>query len=119
MKTKHNTNLIIKVLAVGIVIALLSYLFHPEAGQLSVMYNGQPIADTLGRFAAIPTFLAIMGLTVFLTLLLFLGVGLFMFLGALFIVFTLSFVIAPYFSPVLAIIVLVIALMSFSKGDKD
>lgn len=117
METKRNTKLIIKVLAVGMVIAILGYLFHPEVGQLSMMLNGQPITDTLVRLAAIPTFLAIMGLTGILAVLLFLGVGVFMFLVFLFVALTIFIVIAPYFSPVLVIIFLIIVLMSFSHDE--
>lgn len=60
MQPKHNKKLIIKVLVVGAIIAILSYLFHPGVGQLSVMLNGEPVAEPLVRFAAIPTFLLIM-----------------------------------------------------------
>jgi hypothetical protein len=113
MGAKRNTKLISKVFKVGGVIAVLGYLFHPEVGQLSVMVNGEPIADPLVRFAAIPTFLVMMGLTVALVILLFLGIGTFMFLGAIFFTLTVCFVMAPYFWPVLAIIFLIIGLMSF------
>jgi hypothetical protein len=118
MKNKGNIKLITKVFIIGAVIAVLSYLFHPEVGQLSVMVNGQPIADPLVRFAAIPTFLVIMGLAIALTLLLFLGIGVFMFVGALFFALMVCFVMAPYFWPVLLIIFLIIALMSFGH-EKD
>jgi hypothetical protein len=112
MVPKHNTKLITKVLIVGAVIAVLSYLFHPEVGQLSVMVNGQPIADPLVRLAAIPTFLVVIGLTVTLMILLFMGIGVFMFLGTIFVALMVCFIMAPYFWPVLAIIFLVIAVMS-------
>lgn len=112
MRNKHKA-LITKTLAVGFVIAALSYLFHPEVGQLSVMVNGEPIADPLTRFAAIPTFLVIMGLAVSLTLLLFLGVGVFMFFGALFFALTVCLLMAPYFWPLLIVVFLIIALMSY------
>ncbi|MGJ0486262.1 MAG: hypothetical protein ACR65R_17260, partial [Methylomicrobium sp.] len=80
----RNMRLITKVLIIGALIAVLSYLFHPDVGQLSVMINGQPVAEPLVRIAAIPTFLMIMGLAAILTIMLFLGIGVFMFLGALF-----------------------------------
>lgn len=71
MQPKHNKKLIIKVLVVGAIIAILSYLFHPGVGQLSVMLNGEPVAEPLVRFAAIPTFLLIMMITGVLVALLF------------------------------------------------
>lgn len=50
----------IKVLTAGAIIAVLSYLFHPGAGQFSVMLNNEPAAEEpLVRFA-VPTFLLIM-----------------------------------------------------------
>ncbi|WP_411728248.1 hypothetical protein [Methyloglobulus sp.] len=119
MEYKRNIKLITKVLTVGAVIAVLSYLFHPEVGQLSVMFNGQPIADPLVRFAAIPTFLVVMGLAVVLTILLFMGIGVFMFFGALFFALMVCFVMAPYFWPVLVIIFLIIALMSLGHEKTD
>jgi hypothetical protein len=119
MQAKHNTKLIGKVLVIGAVIAILSYLFHPGVGQLSVMVNGESITNPLTRFAAIPTFLAIMALAGCLTLLLFLGIGVFMFVGALFFALMVCFVITPYFWPVLLIIFLIIAVMSFSHEEKD
>ncbi len=118
MEYKRNTKLITKVLTVGVAIAVLSYLFHPEVGQLNVILNGQPIADPLVRFAAIPTFLVILGLTVILTILLFIGIGMFMFLGAIFVSLAFCFVMAPYFWPVLAIIFLIIVLMSIDSSNK-
>lgn len=114
MANNRNNRLIIKVLIIGALIAVLSYLFHPDVGQLSVMVNGQPVAEPLVRIAAIPTFLLIMGLAVILTILLFLGIGVFMFLGALFIALMIGIVLAPYFWPVLVLIFLLIAVMSMS-----
>jgi hypothetical protein len=119
MENKRNTKLITKVLIVGAVIAVLSYLFHPEVGQLSVMVNGEPIADPLVRLAAIPTFLVIMGLAVTLTILLFMGIGVFMFFGALFFALMICFVLAPYFWPVLVIVFLIIALMSYGHEKTE
>lgn len=103
----------------GAVIAILSYLFHPGVGQLSVMLNGKPVAEPLVRFAAVPTFLLIMIVTGVLMILLFLGVGVFMFLFALFVAVIGIFIMAPYFWPVLAIIVLMITLMTVGNGNKS
>ena len=111
--------MIIKILTIGAILATLSYLFHPEVGQLSVMVNGEPIADPLVRLAAIPTFLVIMGLAVVLTILLFMGIGVFMFLGTLFFALMVCFVMAPYFWPVLVIVFLVIALMSYGHEKTE
>jgi hypothetical protein len=116
---KHNhTKLIVKVLAIGLLIAVLSYLFHPEIGQFSLMVNGQPIPQPLAKLAAIPTFLALIVITALLIMLLFFGVGLLVFFAVFFIALAICFVLAPYFWPILAIILLVIALMSYGQRDK-
>ncbi|MDO9049801.1 MAG: hypothetical protein Q7U66_18980 [Methylobacter sp.] len=119
MQKKHNKKLIVKVLTVGAVIAILSYLFHPGVGQLSVMLNGEPVAEPLVRFAAGPTFLLIMIITGVLMVLLFLGVGVFMLLFAMFVALVGIFIMAPYFWPVLVIILLVITLITVGHGNKD
>lgn len=118
MQQKHNNGLIVKVLIVGAIIAILSYLFHPGVGQLSIMINGEPVAESLVHFAAIPTFLVIMIITGVLTILLFLGVGVFMFLLAMFVAVIGIFIMAPYFWPVLVIVLLMIALMTVGNGNK-
>ena len=119
MQQKRNNKLITKVLIVGAVIAVLSYLFHPGIGQLSVTLNGEPVFEPLVRFAAVPTFLLIMLITGILTVLLFLGVGVFMFLLVLFLALAGIFIMAPYFWPVLVIILLMITLMTLGNDDKD
>lgn len=61
----------------------------------------------------------VMGLAITLVVLLFLGIGVFMFLGLLFIAFAVCVIMAPYFWPVLVLIFLIIALMSFNHEPKD
>jgi hypothetical protein len=118
MKHQGNNKLIIKVLIVGLVIAILSYLFHPDIGQFSIMMNGEPVANPLVRFAAIPTFLVIMLITGVLIVLLFLGVGVYLFMAATFIALLGTAIAVPFFWPILLIIFLIIALMSFSHNHK-
>ncbi|WP_027157438.1 hypothetical protein [Methylobacter luteus] len=118
MKRKKNTHLIINLLAIGMLIAGLSYVLHPGLGQFSLTINGQPVADPLARLAAIPTLLLAMLFTGLLVLLAFLGVGMMLFLGALLFAVLGIFIIAPYLWPVLAIIFLVILLMSLGR-DKQ
>jgi hypothetical protein len=118
MNPKQSKKLIIKVLAVGGIIAILIYLFHPGVGHLNITINGEPVADPLIRFAAIPTFLAVMGITCLLMVLLFLGFGVLMFLGCLFVALMATALIAPYFWPMLVIIFLIIALTAFSYSNQ-
>jgi len=119
MEHKGNNKLMTKVLMVGLVIAILSYLFHPDVGQFSIMMNGEPVADPLVGFAALPTFFVIMLLTGVLIGLLFLGVGVFLFMVAAFIALLAIAIAEPFFWPILLIIFLIIALMSFGKNHKD
>ena len=116
MEHQRNSKLITKVLIVGLVIATLSYLFHPDVGQFSIMMNGEPVADPLVRFAAIPTFLVIMLFTGVLMVLLFFGVGVFIFMAALLIAFAGLAVAVPFFWPILLIIFLIIVLTSISHN---
>lgn len=115
MQRNRNTHLIVKILLVGVFIAGLIYIFHPEAEQFSIIINGEPVADPLVRFAAIPTILAVMFFTGILIVLAFLGVGMLMFLCALLFMMFGALIIAPYAWPMLVIIFLIIALISF--GD--
>jgi hypothetical protein len=119
MEHQRNKKLMIKVLIAGLVIAILSYLFHPDVGQFSIMMNGEPVADPLVRFAAIPTLLVIMLITGVLMVLLFLGVGVFIFMAAIFLAFVGIGVAEPFFWPILLIIFLIVTLMSFSHNHKD
>jgi hypothetical protein len=112
MEHQPNIKLMTKVLIVGLVIAILSYLFHPDVGQFSIMINGEPVADPLVRFAAIPAFLVIMLITGVLMGLLFLGVGAFIFMAAMFIALLGIAVVVPFFWPILLIIFVIIVLMS-------
>jgi len=95
------------------------YLFHPGAEQLSLMINGEPVANPLIRFAAIPTMLIGMLFVSILMMLAFLGVGIFIFMGALVFAMLGIIVVAPYFWPVLVIIFLIILLTSFDDATES
>jgi len=112
MKTQGKYSLITKVLIVGLLVAIGSYLFHPDVGQFSVMWNGEPIATPWLRFAAVPTVLVIMLITGLLMVLLFLGVGVFLFMGAVFLALIGIFIIVPFFWPVLLMMFLLMAVLS-------
>jgi hypothetical protein len=112
MKTQGKYSLITKVLIVGLLVAIGSYLFHPDVGQFSVMWNGEPIATPWLRFAAAPTVLVIMLITGLLMVLLFLGAGVFLFMGAVFLALIGIFIIVPFFWPVLLMMFLLMAVLS-------
>ncbi len=112
MNAQGNHTLIFKVLIVGLLIAIGSYLFHPDVGQFSVMWNGEPVATPWLRFAALPTVLVIMFITGLLMVLLFLGVGVFLFMGAVFLALLGMFILVPFFWPILLIMFLLMAVLS-------
>ena len=112
MEHQRNHKLMAKVLTVGLVIAILSYLFHPDVGHFSLMMNGEPVADPLVRFAAVPAFLVIMLITGILMVLLFFGVSVFIFMAATFIALLGIAVAVPFFWPILLVIFLIIVLMA-------
>jgi len=114
MHPTHIKNLILKVLILGGIIAVLSYLFHPSVGQLSLTINGQPVSEPLIRYAALPTFFAVMAIVSLLSIILFLGLGLLLFILAVVFAFIACAFIAPYLWPLLAIIFLVIVLTSYN-----
>ncbi len=117
MASQGKTKLLTKVFIVGFIVAVLSFLFHPDVGQLSLMLNGVPVAEPLIRLAAIPSFLIIMLMTGILMVMLFLGVGVFIFVMALVLVGLCVAILAPFFWPILLIIFIMIALMSFNHND--
>lgn len=119
MSVHKSSNFILKILVLGGLVAALIYLFHPGVGQLSLIINGEPVANPLIRFAAIPTMLIAMLFVGVLMMLAFLGVGMFIFMGALVFVMLGVMVIAPYFWPVLVIIFLIILLMSFGNATEE
>jgi hypothetical protein len=114
-----KARLVLKTLLLGVLVALLAYILHPKVGHISITINGEPVANPLVGIAALPTFLAILLLTGLLIGLIFLGVGTLLFIGIVLfgtagIVFA-----APYFWPVLLVIVLAIALSSVVGRQKD
>ncbi len=76
-----------KIVLIGVLIALLIYLFHCGVGQKSLIINAEPVAEPFVPFAALTTVLLVLGITAVLGLLMFFGVGLFIFIGALFFAF--------------------------------
>ena len=107
-----------KIVFIGVLIAILIYLFHPGVGQMSLIINGEPVAEPLVPFAALTTVLLVLGITAALGLLMFFGVGLLIFIGALFFALLGIVLVAPYFWPVLVIIFIVIGLMSIGSSNK-
>ncbi|WP_019867956.1 hypothetical protein [Methylovulum miyakonense] len=114
MKQERHS-LIATVFFIGVIIALLSYLFHPDVGVFKLVVNGQPVDNAIVQFAAIPSVLAVMLISGVLAALLFFGVGLVIFFAALFVALFAVFLFAPFFWPVLVIILLMAALMPFNS----
>jgi len=115
MKFNQNRPLLIRILLIGVVIAILIYLFHPAAGEFTIQLNGEPVISPLARFAAFPAFFVVLFFTAILMLFAFLGVGLLIFIGVLTFMMFGIFFIAPYSWPFLMVIFLIIVIMSFDK----
>ncbi len=64
-----NFALLAKIVFIGVLIALLIYLFHPGVGQISLIINSEPVAEPLVPFAALTTVLLVLGITAVLGLL--------------------------------------------------
>lgn len=118
MSQQRKRYVIIRILLLGCLIALLVYLFHPAVGSFNLMINGEPVAEPLVRFAAIPALFVVLFFTAILMLLAFFGVGLMVFAGAFLFVMLGIFVVAPYFWPLLLIIFLIIALLSVGDNEQ-
>ncbi|GFO71100.1 hypothetical protein BJAS_P0337 [Bathymodiolus japonicus methanotrophic gill symbiont] len=116
MAQTQKSSIFFKVLIMSTLIATLLYLFHPGVGQFGVMINGEPVADPLVRFAALPTLFISLIFSVLLIVLVFIGVGMLVFIGAISFVMLGVFFMVPYFWPVLLIILFVILVMSLGNN---
>ncbi|MDD5272668.1 MAG: hypothetical protein PHU14_08120 [Methylovulum sp.] len=110
--TPQRHPLITTVLVMGVLVALLSYLFHPDVGVLKLVVNGQPVDNAVIRFAALPSALIVLLISAIVAVLLFFGVGLVIFLTVLFVALLGVFLIVPFFWPLLVVIFLLFALLS-------
>lgn len=115
MAQRQSHNLILKIIIMGGFITALVYFFHPGVGQFSLVINGNPVADPLIRFAALPTMLITMALTGLIVLLAFLGIGLLLLGAAIFAAVLSVVIVAPYFWPMLVIIAVIILVLSLGN----
>ncbi len=90
----------------------------PGSGYLNVTINGEPVADPVARIAAVPIFLAILLVTGILASLVVLGVGTLLLIGIVLLGTAGIAVAAPYFWPVLVIVILVVSLTSLGGKEK-
>lgn len=116
MADKNTSGLLVKIALLGALLAFLAYLFHPATGHFSMTINGEPVADPLARSAVLPAFIGVLVFTVFLGMLVMLGVGTLILI--LFLVFGIAGIglMAPYLWPLLVIILLVYLLASLGRG---
>jgi hypothetical protein len=115
---RKKSGLILKIVLLGLLLALLAYVFHPDGGHVSLTINGEPVTDPLARIAAVPAFLAILLLTGLLAGLVILGAGTFLLIG-LVLLGTVGIALAvPTFWPVLAIVILAVGLASLGDTGK-
>lgn len=124
MPQTQKSSVILNILIISGLIATLLYLFHPGVDQFEVIINGEPVADSLIRFVALPTILISLIFSVLLIMLVFIGMGMFAFIGMGMLVFIGAigfamlgmFFLAPYFGSVLFIILFVMLVISLSNS---
>lgn len=107
------------ILFIALVVAALSYLFHPDVGMLQLMVNGQPVSEPWVHLAAIPSAIIVLLLIGGLSILLFMGMGLMLFMVALFFAMFGVFIVAPFFWPVLVVFFLLLLLLSAGGGRSN
>ncbi len=118
-KKNNKMSWMLKILLIGLLLAFFAYLFHPGVGNFNVTINGEPVAEPLVRFAAVPTFFILLFVTLVFMTLAFLGVGFFLFLVLLLFGMAGIVIIAPYFWPILAIVFLTLLLASLGSSKNE
>lgn len=113
-----KSGLILKIALLGLLLALLAYVFHPDGGHVSLTINGEPVTDPLARIAAVPAFLAILLLTGLLAGLVILGMGTFLLIGLVLLGAVGIALAVPTFWPVLVIVILAVSLASLGGREK-
>jgi len=113
-----KSGLILKIVLLGLLLALLAYVFHPDGGHVSLTINGEPVTDPLARIAAVPAFLAILLLTGLLAGLVILGMGTFLLIGLVLLGAAGIALAVPTFWPVLVIVILAVSLASLGGREK-
>jgi hypothetical protein len=113
-----KSGLILKIVLLGLLLALLAYVFHPDGGHVSLTINGEPMTDPLARIAAVPAFLAILLLTGLLAGLVILGMGTFLLIGLVLLGAVGIALAVPTFWPVLVIVILAVSLASLGGREK-
>jgi len=115
---EKKSGLILKIVLLGLLLALLAYVFHPDGGHVSLTINGEPVTDPLARIAAVPAFLAILLLTGLLAGLVILGMSTFLLIGLVLLGAAGIALAVPTFWPVLVIVVLAVSLASLGGREK-
>jgi hypothetical protein len=115
---RKKSGLILKIVLLGLLLALLAYIFHPEGGHVSLTINGEPVTDPLARIAAVPAFLAILLLTGLLAGLVILGMGTFLLIGFILLGAAGIALAVPTFWPVLVIVILAVSLATLGGREK-
>ena len=114
----RKSGLILKIVLLGLLLALLAYVFHPDGGHVSLTIDGAPVTDPLARIAAVPAFLAILLLTGILAVLVILGAGTILLIGFVLLGAAGIALAVPTFWPVLIIVILAVSLASLDgKGN--
>ncbi|OAI12500.1 hypothetical protein A1507_03215 [Methylomonas koyamae] len=118
MPQPHKRHLLTKIILLGGLFAGLVYFFHPEVGGVSLLIDGQPVAEPLFRLAAIPLLLAVVAVVGVLVLIALFGAGMLMFFAVLACSVLGVFLLAPYSWPILLLFGLMLLAMSWRSGGE-
>jgi hypothetical protein len=115
---RNKTGLVLKIVLLGVLLAVLAYVFHPAVGHLTLTINGEPVADPLARIAALPALLAVLLLTGVLAGLVVVGVGSLLLISLALLGAAGIAIAVPYFWPVLVVVILAVGLASLGGKGK-
>lgn len=104
--------LILRILLIGGLFALLSFLFHPHTGNLHITLNGDELTSPISQTAAIPLFMGIFCFALLLAVIAFLGAGTLVLIIFIFFGFVGLSVMAPFLLPFMFVALLVYVALS-------
>ena len=104
--------LMLRILLVGGLFALLSFLFHPYTGHLNISLNGNQLTSPVAQVAAIPMLMGIFCFALLLAAFVFLGASTLILIFFIFAGFAGLSVMAPFLIPFMFVALLVYVALS-------
>jgi len=104
--------LILRILLIGGLFAVLSFLFHPHTGNLNISLNGNQLTSPFAQLAAIPLLMGIFCFALLLGVFAFLGASTLLLIFFVFAGFAGLSVMAPFLIPFMFVALLVYVALS-------